>query len=184
MDGGHPFALALRAAAEAAAAEVGIPCLRFARAVQAPPPGASLAADHAQAAALAFAGGGPVLLTTGSRELLPYVREARRRGAALTARVLDHPESLAACAAAGLCPSEIEAGRPPFSLAADRALLARTGARALVTKDSGEAGGVARKAQAAREAGARLVILRRPEDAGLDLSALRARLLEVRHASL
>ncbi len=38
------------------------------------------AADHAEAAALAFADGRPVLLTTGSRNLAPYAEAARRTG--------------------------------------------------------------------------------------------------------
>ena len=75
------------------------------------------AADHGEAARLAFADGHPVLLTTGSRNLAPYAAEARRTGVPMAARVLDAPESLAACAAAGIPAERIIAARGPFSTA-------------------------------------------------------------------
>jgi precorrin-6A/cobalt-precorrin-6A reductase len=175
VDGSHPFATELHAAARAAATAAGLPLFRFERPDLRPEgPHVRTCADHAGAAALACAlavaldppGGRPVLLSTGSRHLAPYVREARRTGLALYARVLDAPESLAACEAAGLPASRILALRGPFDLATQREHLRRTGAGVLVAKASGLAGGLDIKAEAARLEGVLLVLVARPEAAG------------------
>jgi len=122
-----------------------------------------LAADHAQAAALAFADGRPVLLTTGSRNLAPYAAASRRTGIPLAARVLDTPDSLAACRRAGIAGKRIIAGRGPFSLEENLAAIRRFGIGVLVTKESGRAGGLDAKLAAAREAHCLVVLLRRPQ---------------------
>ena len=175
VDGGHPFATELHAAAQLAADAAGLPLFRFER-PDLRPEGAHVrtCADHAGAAVLAFAlasaldppRGRPVLLSTGSRHLVPYVREARRTGLALYARVLDAPESLAACEAAGLPAARILALRGPFDLATQREHLRRTGAGVLVAKASGLAGGLDRKAEATRLEGVRLVVVARPASTG------------------
>lgn len=164
VDAGHPYAKELHEACRKASALAGLPLLRFQRAASDLPADAFIAADHEEAAWSAFAVGGPVLLTTGSRNLAPYVAEARRTGLPLLARVLDHPESLAACALARLESGEILAGRGPYCLEENRALIRRHGARALVTKDSGEAGGVEAKLKAARLENCHIVIVSRPSE--------------------
>ena len=59
----------------------------------------------------------------------------------------------------------------PFSKEMNHALLRAVGARWLVTKEGGSTGGFAEKAEAAREAGARLVVIGRPpQHEGLSLS--------------
>lgn len=166
VDAGHPFAAELHEACREAAALASLPLLRFRRAPSRLPSHAFLAADHEEAAWSAFARGGLVLLTTGSRNLKPYVAEARRTDLPVRARVLDHPESLAACAAAGLASEEILAGRGPYGLEENRALIRRLGARALVTKDSGEAGGLGPKLEAARLEHCHLVVVSRPPEDG------------------
>lgn len=172
VDASHPFATALRAEARQAAERMDLPFLRFERPEGDRLEDALMAEDHGEAARRAFACGGPVVLTTGSRVLEPYVAESRRTGLPLLARVLDHPESLEACCRAGLKPAEWVTGRGPFTVEDTVRLLLHGRAAALVTKDSGEAGGVPLKAEAARQAGARLVVVRRPEERGHDLSAL------------
>jgi precorrin-6A/cobalt-precorrin-6A reductase len=162
VDAGHPFAVELHESLTKSAALSGLPLLRFERPVMKPPENALLAIDHKEAALLAFGFGGPVLLTTGSRTLKPYVSEARRTGQPVVARVLDHPDSRAACEVAGLRPEEILFGRGPFSLEENRVALRALGAVALVSKDSGEAGGLEAKAEAARLEDAALVLVRRP----------------------
>jgi precorrin-6A/cobalt-precorrin-6A reductase len=162
VDAGHPFACDLHAACRAAAARTGLPLLRWLRAPSDLPGDTRLAADHAEAAGMAFALGGPVLVTSGSRNLAPYAAEARRTGLPLLARVLGHPESLAACRAAGLEAGELVTGRGPFDLQANRELIRRHRARALVTKDSGAAGGLEAKLEAARLEGCAVIVLARP----------------------
>ncbi|MHB9096215.1 MAG: precorrin-6A/cobalt-precorrin-6A reductase [Syntrophales bacterium] len=127
------------------------------------------AADHIEAAAMAFAFGRPVLLTTGSRNLTPYAEAARRTGVPFAVRVLDTPESLAACRAAGIPDERIIAGRGPFSVEENLAAIRRFGIGAIVTKESGRAGGIDAKLAAADQANCQVIVLSRPEtpDTGL-----------------
>ncbi len=164
VDAAHPYAVAVHAAADRVAAAKGIPCLRFLRpaAVEAAVPGVELVADHAAAADAAFRRGQPVLLTTGTRNLVPYVKQAHRTGLNLMVRVLDHPDSLDACRRAGIRPEQVIAGRGPFSVEDNRRHIRACAAGALVTKDSGTAGGTAEKLQAARAEGCDVIVIARP----------------------
>ena len=121
------------------------------------------APDHAAAAVAAFARGLPVLLTTGTRNLVPYVEQARRTGLPLVVRALDHPDSLRACLQAGVPRERILAGRGPFSTEENRQTLRAFGIGVLVTKDSGASGGTAEKIEAARAEGCHVVVVARPE---------------------
>lgn len=164
VDAAHPYAVAAHAAAHNAAQRLGIPCLVFRR-PEAKTSGSAVrfAADHAEAAALAFAEGRPVLLTTGSRNLTPYAEAARRTGIPLAVRILDAPESLAACREAGIAEERIIAGRGPFSIEENLAAIRRFGIGVIVTKESGRAGGIEAKFAAACQANCRVIVLSRPE---------------------
>jgi precorrin-6A/cobalt-precorrin-6A reductase len=163
IDAAHPYAGQAREQARQAAETLGLPCLRWER------PGTDFSAypirwteDHAEAAALAFADGRPVLLTTGSRHLAPYVEQARLTGIPLRARVLPHAESRQAVERAGLTTEELIWGQGPFSVEENRAHIRKHAIGVLVTKDSGEAGGVPAKLQAARLEGCEVIVVRRP----------------------
>lgn len=113
---------------------------------------------------------GTILLTTGSKELAKY--------AGLTdfadrvyARVLPMEDSLRLCQSAGLKPAHILAMQGPFSFDLNVAMLKSVGAKYLVTKDSGAAGGFDEKVAAARAANVTLVVIGRPpQREGLALS--------------
>lgn len=190
VDAAHPYAEALHQTVRAVADRLHLPLLRYRRRSTAATdarrfsdakpraphtgqdrgrqPCVHWVADHDAAAALACSFGCPVLLTTGSTRLTPYVAAARRADVPLAARVLSQPDALAACRAAGLPRSRVIAGRGPFSKAQNLAHIRRFQAGVVVTKDSGRAGGFPAKAAAAREARCRLVVVRRPaEQAGL-----------------
>ena len=104
---------------------------------------------------------GRILLTTGSKELAKYtgLRDFADR---VYARVLPMEDSLRLCQSAGLKPAHILAMQGPFSEEMNVAMLKSVGAKYLVTKDSGTAGGFDEKVSAARTAGATLVIIGRP----------------------
>ena len=74
-----PYAVEIRAVASRVAGDKGIPYLCFLRPAAIDPsmPGVEVVADHPAAAMAAFARGRPVLLTTGTRNLEPYVERAR-----------------------------------------------------------------------------------------------------------
>jgi precorrin-6A/cobalt-precorrin-6A reductase len=78
------------------------------------------------------------------------------------ARVLPHGESLEACRKAGIPADSVIAGRGPFSVEENREAIRRFSIGVLVTKDSGNAGGVREKLEAARLERCRVVIVRRP----------------------
>ena len=164
VDATHPYAEEIHARARRVAAGLGLPYLPFIRLASIVPgaPQVTFADDHVAAAQLAFADGRPVLLTTGSRHLAPYVTESRRTGVPLVARVLDHPTSLAACREAGLPADRIVSDRGPFSVAENRRQIRLFGIGVLVTKDSGEAGGSIEKLDAARAEGCRVIVVQRP----------------------
>ncbi len=163
VDATHPYAQEATRTAQEACRAAGVPYFNLMR----PPtvttgPHIHLAADHDGAARMAAAFGAPILLTTGTRNLEPYVVAARARGRRLLARVLPQPESLDACRSAGIAEEAVIAARGPFSVEANRETLRRHGIRVLVTKDSGVAGGVPAKIEAARAEGCEVVIVARP----------------------
>ncbi len=165
VDATHPYAEQIHATARQVAAASQCPYLRYQRrAAVVASAAVDYADDHRHAASLACRSGERVLLTTGSRHLAEYVAAARHHGCALFARVLNHPDSVAACAAAGLKRNNCLFARGPFSHADNLALLRRWRITRLVTKDSGSAGGVAEKISAARQHGCGVVVLRRPDD--------------------
>lgn len=164
VDAAHPYAENAHANARAAAILLHLPCLRYVRpSLLVHDKGTLSAASHEEAARLAFSLGRPVLLTTGSRNLRPYAAAARETRRPLIVRVLDAPESLLACRTAGIPPEHTITGRGPFAVEENIRLIRKFDIGVLVTKDSGEAGGVAAKQEAARREGCTLVIVTRPE---------------------
>lgn len=177
VDATHPYAAQVKALARRAAHVTGIPYFTLTRpGIAAPVEGLQWAADHREAAVIAFRSGKPVLLTIGSSNLGFYAMEARRSGVPLMARVLPHPESIEACRVAGISNNRIISGRGPFSVDENRQHIRKFGIGTLVTKDSGAAGGVPEKMEAAKQEGCRVVVVSRPlqssEDAFSNIESL------------
>ena len=110
---------------------------------------------------------GNILLTTGSKELPAYAQLHER----IYARVLPMPSSLEICAQSGIAPERIIAMQGPFDEEMNLAMLKMTGARYMVTKDTGGPGGYGAKISAAKKAGVQTIIIGRPvqrEGMGLD----------------
>jgi len=164
VDATHPYASGAHDAARAAAARTNVPCLSFLRpSAVGEADDVLLVAGHGEAAPLATSFGRPVLLTIGSRNLLPYVQAARIAGVSLVARVLGYPASIEACRIAGLPKEVVITGRGPFSVDENRSIIRKYGIGVLVTKDGGAEGGVKAKMEAARREGCRVVVVARPE---------------------
>ncbi len=163
VDATHPYAGGIKALAREVCDTLNLPCLQWQRPEWIPQGDfIQIADNHPEAAAQAAAMGCPILLTTGSRNLTPYVQTAHAAKQVLIARVLPHPDSVQACCQAGLSAEHIITGRGPFTLEQNLALMRRFGIGVLVSKNSGEAGGLPAKVDAARILGARLVLIRRP----------------------
>lgn len=165
VDASHPYAASIRATARQAASTANIPYMNWVRPSALEKSERVVVSDnHYLAAQTACSFGVPVLLTTGSRNLVPYVVEAERNKVDLVVRVLAHPDSLAACRRAGVKSERTVAGRGPFSLDQNLKVLKKFNIGVLVTKDSGVAGGVPEKLEAARIHNCRVVVVRRPTD--------------------
>jgi precorrin-6A/cobalt-precorrin-6A reductase len=170
VDATHPYAVQATKTALDAACSAGIPCLRLVRPEAVTEvDGIHRAADHGQAARIACAFGPPILLTTGSRHLRPYVEEAQRTGRRLYARVLPGAESFRACREAGLADECIIAERGPFDVESNREVLRRHGIGVLVMKDSGVEGGTLAKVAAAKAEKCEIVLVERPEEPARDV---------------
>jgi precorrin-6A/cobalt-precorrin-6A reductase len=168
VDVTHPYASAVRRTAQAVGKRLGIPYCSWIRPRSVTADNEVLEAEsHEEAAKVAFSGAGPVLLTTGSRNLVPYSEAARASGTRLVVRVLPHPDSYAACRAAGIEQSSIISERGPFSVDENRRAIRKFGIKTIVTKDSGVAGGVPEKLEAARREGCTVIVVKRPEDSSL-----------------
>lgn len=177
VDATHPYADKVSENIRAAAAETATPYYRLLR----PREEAEdvLWADSpADAAAKLQNLPGNVLLTTGSKDLKTFtaVKDYPSR---LFVRVLPSVESLTAALSLGYPASHVICMQGPFPRALNQAMVEAVGAKVLVTKDTGKAGGFLEKAEAARAAGAKLLVIRRPtEETGYTLDALLELLLK------
>lgn len=105
---------------------------------------------------------GNIFLTCGSKELAAFTKINGYRER-VYARVLPMPEVLLKCAELGYKSSNIICMQGPFSKEINCAMLKETGARYLVTKDSGNVGGFREKTEAAAELGIYVIVIGRPQ---------------------
>lgn len=124
-----------------------------------------IAGSAEEAARMARAKGGNVLLTTGSKELHVYAELLDPQ--LLFPRVLPLASSLEACESACIPHRNIIAAQGPFSEGFNCALISEFGIDILITKESGKAGGFSEKIQACRKCGIPAIVIARPADEGL-----------------
>lgn len=121
---------------------------------------------------------GRIFLTTGLKELPEIAGQISDIGR-LYARVLPQSEAFAVAEQIGLSKKQLICMQGPFSRELNVAMLHETGADYLLTKESGAAGGFADKVQAAKEAGAVCVVIRRPmEESGFSLKEVETLILQ------
>ena len=107
---------------------------------------------------------GNILLTTGSKELSVFTSVPNYRER-LYARILPTEEAVRHSIELGLKPSHLVCMQGPFSEELNLALLHQFHIQILVTKESGRVGGFWEKLRAARNAGARAIVVGRPPQA-------------------
>jgi len=161
VDATHPYAAQVTENLRAACDNLGVPCLRLLRGSGALPQGAAVLPDVPSAVDYLAGTEGNILLTTGSKELRAW-SALPDFASRVFARVLPLESSLTACRACGLPPAHIIAMQGPFSLELNEAMLRAAEAKILVTKAGGAPGGFEEKVEAARRAGAALVVIGRP----------------------
>jgi precorrin-6A/cobalt-precorrin-6A reductase len=163
VDAAHPYAEELHTTAIEACSRTNIPYLRYERpSVNYSGYDVVFANDHQRGAGLAFGIGRNALLTTGSRNLEHYVNAAMHPGSKLYVRVLPCKESRRACRDFGIDETAIIAEHGPFTIEQNQELIKKYSIDVLVTKDSGLAGGVLEKLEAARLCGVKVVVVRKP----------------------
>lgn len=155
IDATHPFAATISAHAAAACAATGTPRLLLLRPPWQPQPGDRWheVADMAEAAGTVAASARRAFLTVGPGDLPAF---AGRRHVFFLVRLIQPPER-----PPPLADYTLVVARPPFPVEAERALFRRERIDTLVTKQSG--GPTEAKLAAAREAGANVVMIRRPQ---------------------
>lgn len=177
VDATHPYAQLVTENLRRACAEVGVEYLRLLRRGAAAASDGIYVRDAADCADHLSRMEGAILLTTGSKDLPLYCDrpELRER---IYARVLPLEESLRICKQSGIPQNRILAMQGPFDEEMNYAMLRSCNAKILVTKDSGDVGGYSAKLNAARRAGAQMVIIGRPPcgQDGLDLEQVLARI--------
>ncbi len=168
VDATHPYAPVVTENISQACAATATDYLRLLRDGNGTPEDAVFVPDIAGAVAYLNTTSGNILLTTGSKELSSYA-EIRDFAERVYARVLPMAESLRLCEAVALPPSHILAMQGPFSQEMNTAMLKTVSAKFMVTKESGTNGGFDQKYAAARQSGAKLVVIGRPpQKEGLD----------------
>lgn len=171
VDATHPYADRVSENIRRAAETAGLPYYRLLRPRETAE-GVLWADSPADAARMLANLPGNVLLTTGSKDLKTFtqVPDYQTR---LYVRVLPSLESLSAALDLGYPAAHILCMQGPFPEKLNAALLEAVDAKILVTKDTGKAGGFPEKAAAARSAGAKLLVIRRPtQETGYTLDAL------------
>jgi precorrin-6A/cobalt-precorrin-6A reductase len=168
VDATHPYAEIIGPLSRRVAAECTIPYFRFMRPETRFGTPKTLHTDGHQAAArIGCSFNKPILLTIGSKNVGPYVQAARENDISLDIRVLDRSDSIDACLEHGVRLENIVAVKGPFTVEDNLALIHRFNIGVLVTKESGEAGGMKEKVEATRRSGGYLVVVDRPRFVGL-----------------
>lgn len=164
VDATHPYAEQVQENARASATHLGIPYFRYNRpSVIDQEPGIHITKSHSEAAMKAVSFRLPILLTSGTRNLEPYIDLAREYGIDLFVRALDCQASRDVLSRHGIPASHSEFGIGPFSVDENICLIRKFGIGTLVTKDGGKAGGLPAKLEAARHMKCEVVIVARPE---------------------
>lgn len=171
LDMTHPFATEVTANTKAAAADTGIPYLRYLR------PSAELEGkvitypDFPSAVQGLKAVKGNILLTIGSRNLHHFqnLQDFKER---CYLRVLADSKILAQLEAMEIDPSHVFAMKGVASAELNIALAKEVKAQAIVTKDSGLKGGIREKAAAARALNIPLIVIAKPRENGTTFTSI------------
>lgn len=176
LDATHPYALVVTETIRKACAAMGYTYKRMLR-PSSPHPGCISVRNFEEAIEILSDTKGPVFLTTGSKNLIDFTKlpgyEER-----ITCRILPLLDSLGNALKLGYRPGQIICMQGPFTKELNIAMFRQSGARYIVSKDSGKAGGFEDKLEAAAEVGARLILIDRNPETGEDLEQVLAELKE------
>jgi precorrin-6A/cobalt-precorrin-6A reductase len=164
IDASHPFAEEASTNMILAASAIKIPYIRYERPSQVlKGKKITYVENYEEAAARASDYEGNILLTTGAKTLATFAEKLRNRRSGRTLyRLLPLKENLEACEQLKIPSKDVLAIQGPFSKAFNKALFSNYQVSLLITKDSGDAGSLREKVEAAEELGLDTIIIKRP----------------------
>lgn len=166
IDASHPFAEKLSKNAIFAAAKSGAVYLRYEREsldLSSYPDHSLIKVKNYLEAAEKADNFKRIFLTTGSKTANIFINNIEDFKKRLFFRILPAEKFLAKLIAQGLTPANIAALQGPFSREFNRAIFKEYKADVVVTKASGDRGGLKTKIEAALELGIPIIIIERPE---------------------
>ena len=164
VDATHPYATEITANVANATTQLGLPLIRVARSGES---SRTNSIHHFQDLETLVdwvnTTPGVIFATTGAKEaeVLARVKDFTER---VYLRVLPVSDGIAQCTVLGYPTAHIIAMQGPFSEELNVAMFRQTGASILVTKDSGDAGGLPEKLNAAKVCSMTVAMVDRPED--------------------
>lgn len=162
IDASHPFATLISQQLIRICSDLGIPYLRFERPSPTGEPEARIVSDMQTAAIEALRLGKRIFLSTGVKDLSTFLSADPGQKAQWFARVTPSAESLKRALDSGIPASRLCAMQGPFSVEANTALWNEWKIDCVVTKESGETGGLPSKIAAARAIGIPILVVERP----------------------
>lgn len=162
IDATHPYAADVTSNVQSATNALGIRTIRISRSTT-PADGVLRFPDLATLIDWLNTTSGIIFSTTGAKEAreLTRVNNFEER---IFLRLLPVAGNIAVCAELGYPTGHLIGMQAPFSQELNAAMFRTTGAKILVTKDSGAIGGLAEKLAAARECGMITALVDRPND--------------------
>lgn len=163
IDATHPYAALVSGNIRNAGEKTGTPVVRLAREEEDIPGDCITVESTGEAAAFLAGTEGPVLLTTGSKELSAYtvVPDFAER---LFPRMLPDPEMIQKTLDMGYKKQNLICMQGPFGEETNLGILKQIGAKYMVTKEAGKAGGFPEKIAAAQRSGVKVVLICRPPE--------------------
>ena len=164
VDASHPFAEEASKNAMNAAKQFGIPYIRYERESQTFQYDKMIVAESYEVAAeIAATKKGVVMLTTGSKTLQIFTKKLLGKpDIRLICRMLPRADNMEKCEQLGFPQKNIIAIQGPFTKEFNQALYKQYGVTVMITKESGKAGSVDEKVEAAMELGIEIIMIRRP----------------------
>jgi len=169
VDATHPYSREVSKNITETSEPMGIPYLRVERELEKPyaaPQFDRFFETFEEAADYLSGTEGNILITTGSKEMKEYtkIRDFENR---CFIRALPSAEVLEKAEQYGIPARNLLLMQGPFTAEMNLAMLHQTGARFLMTRNSGTAGGFSEKCEAAEAAGAALILIGRPKERNL-----------------
>ncbi len=162
VDATHPYAIEVSQNAIDACKKTNTQYLRFERQeIEIPPhPSIHKVKTMAEAVDKSRTLGKRIFLTTGISSVAKFILLKDEKE--LYVRILPVPEHIALCLDMGIPPTHVIAMHGPFSEDLNRAMFRQYHTNTMVTKDSGEVGGVPEKIHAAINEGIDTIVIERP----------------------